>query len=139
MKRPRVRSAIATLFLLGLTLIMATSGLAQTRTPTPAPIADTPTPPPTAAPGEAEEPEAEAPPEAAAQEVQPGIELTVYNQNVGLVKEVRALDLEAGDNVVRFTWSTAAGCCSVTSTRRSPYAPPMARPSAAPSSRAPTT
>lgn len=108
MLRRRARSAIATVLLLGLTLLIATSGLAQTRTPTPTPFADTPTPPPTvepteAAPEEPEESEVEAPPETAAQEVEPGIELTVYNQNVGLVKEVRTLDLEAGDNVVRFT------------------------------------
>ena len=114
MMRRRARSVVAIVLLLGLTLVMTTSGLAQTRTPTPTPLADTPTPPPTAEPTEAapdeaapdetppDEPEVEAPPETAAQEVQPGIELTVYNQNVGLVKEVRALDLEAGDNVVRF-------------------------------------
>lgn len=40
--------------------------------------------------------------------VSPGIEITVYNQNVGLIKEVRVLQLEAGVNPVRFT-DVAAG------------------------------
>jgi len=31
------------------------------------------------------------------------VELTVYNQNLGLVKEVRALDLGQGDNIVRYS------------------------------------
>ncbi len=37
-----------------------------------------------------------------------GVEVTVYNSNIGLVKEVRALDLTAGVNEVRFT-DVAAG------------------------------
>ncbi|MEA3406894.1 MAG: DUF4139 domain-containing protein [Chloroflexota bacterium] len=32
-----------------------------------------------------------------------GVELTVYNQNLGLVKEVRTFGLEEGENVVRYT------------------------------------
>ena len=35
--------------------------------------------------------------------VTPGIELTIYNDNLGLVKEVRELELEAGSNVYRFS------------------------------------
>ncbi|HHX44803.1 MAG TPA: DUF4139 domain-containing protein [Chloroflexi bacterium] len=103
MKSTRARSTLATVLLLGLMLMLATSGLAQTRTPTPARSTETPTPPGTAEPTEASEPApAEEVQPVNAQDVQPGIELTVYNQNVGLVKEVRTLDLEAGDNVVRF-------------------------------------
>jgi hypothetical protein len=80
----RTRFAVATLLLLGLILVMATSGWAQTPAPTPTSTA------------------ASAPTEATA-EAQPRIELTVYNQNLGLVKEVRTLNLEAGDNIVRFS------------------------------------
>ena len=95
----RTRSTVATLLLLGLTLAMTTSGLAQTATPTSPPA----TPPPAPTEPAPAEPEAEDESETVAAEVQPGIELTVYNQDLGLVKEVRALDLEAGDNVVRFS------------------------------------
>jgi hypothetical protein len=35
--------------------------------------------------------------------VAPGVELTIYNQNFALIKDVRALQLDAGVNQVRFT------------------------------------
>jgi len=81
----RPRSVWATLLLLAMSLVLAASGLAQAPSPTP-PITPTPTP---AGPSRPIEPGT-------------GVELTVYNQDVGLVKDVRTLQLEEGDNVVRF-------------------------------------
>ncbi len=42
-------------------------------------------------------------PIAASPDADSGLELTVYNQNLGLVKDVRTLSLKEGENEVRFT------------------------------------
>lgn len=89
------RLFLAVALALALTL-SGSAALAQTR----------PTPTPT--PGPLQEPEPvttteEVEPSATTAEPAPGIELTVYNQNLGLIKEVRTLNLLAGSNEVRFT------------------------------------
>jgi hypothetical protein len=109
--------------MLAMILALAGSSLAEdaTATPTPTETAEadaqeTPSPEPTAASDvkETEEapetPEAEDDEEAGETLVTPslflgegnGVELTVYNQNLALVKEVRTFDLEAGSNEVRY-------------------------------------
>jgi len=50
-----------------------------------------------------EEPEADEPPVPTLYTVTPGIELTVYNDSLALVKEVRTLQLEEGSNVHRYS------------------------------------
>jgi len=76
MSRRSIRSVALATLLLGASLVLSTSGLAQ------AP----------ASPGSTDP-----------QDVATGVELTVYNQNLGLVKEVRTLTLAEGTNEVRFT------------------------------------
>jgi hypothetical protein len=80
-----------------LVLAVTATAVAQTVAPTPTPQA-----PLTPATEEVEEVEEEE--QGLAVAVQPGsLELTVYNQNLGLVSEVRTIALVAGINEVRFT------------------------------------
>jgi len=119
----RYKRVVLLVLMLAMILALAGSSLAEdaTATPTPTETAEadaqeTPSPEPTAESEAKETEEAPETPEAEAGEkagetlVTPslfleegqGVELTVYNQNLGLVKEVRTFDLEAGSNEVRY-------------------------------------
>lgn len=118
MENIRWRYAGLIVLVLGLILVVTVSGLAQEQTPTPAAteeeevatvtpspeiteeLAVTPTIPIT--PTEVEADEEESTVAATEGEQERGLELTIYNQGLGLVKEVQPFDLEEGDNEVRY-------------------------------------
>jgi hypothetical protein len=102
MNRKRLRVSLIALMAFAL-LLAPCAALAQEPEETPTAAAVTtvaPTASPTALPtaSPTASPTVSPPPT-----VPPGIAITVYNQGVGLVKEVRTLQLEAGANPVRFT------------------------------------
>lgn len=82
--------------------VVPTVPTAATTIPTVAPTATTVATVATAAPTATPVPTV-APTATPVPTVAPGVELTIYNQNFALIKDVRALQLDAGVNQVRFT------------------------------------
>lgn len=93
-KRTLISISLAIVLLLSGTTVLAQIKPATKAAPT---VAPTEPPKPTSTPAPAVAPETEA------AEPESAMQVTVYNQNIGLIKEIRTLDLDEGVNEVRFT------------------------------------